>query len=368
MNTIDDLDRALAQWLEEGAMAAPDWPIDQAIEHARSHPRRRDPLAFLRPDAMPSRRSGLVLQPAAGLLLVGLVLALAAVVVVGSQLRQPNVVPPSVDASASPTLSPSPIASPTTPAEPQPTTEPDFSVELTLVGGATNKIDILDASGLVSGAESGTPAEGVSFPSGTVEVENVDASTLRLGWSGGCEDIHVLSIDPTGRAMTLERPKCAGDAVAFDRILVLALAEPIAAGEVTVQLREGIGELLPAWRQFSGDAEGNLVWLDVWDRSASLLAVDQAQAEGSPVARDVILVGAMPGDPASLVLTWSGPACETRYSLIVHGGVGQLDLERETCAAGGEDINRSFSLTFSSLVDPEAITTVISDRAARPTE
>jgi hypothetical protein len=361
MNRTDDFDRVLAQWFEEGQTTAPEWPIERAIDHARRHPRRRDILAFIRPDAMPSRRSGLVLQPVGALLLLGLVLAAVVAVAVGSFGRGPVVVPPSLDPSTTPILSPSPDSSPTAPTEPTPSNEPDFSIQLDLAGGSTNDIRIFDRSGLVTTAASGTPNEGASFAPDTVEVTNDDPTTLRLGWSGGCEDIHALSIDPTGRLMTLERPRCAGDSVGFDRILLLTFGEPVAADDVTVELRDGVGELLPNWRQFTADAGGNLVTVDVHDISGSVEAVDQAQAEGSVAERDVLRVEALPGDDTTLVLTWSGPACETAYSLTVGEDVGQLDLVRQPCAASGDLFNRSIAVTLSQAVDTDSIATEITD-------
>ena len=363
MNKTDDLDRILAQWFEEGQTTAPDWPVERAIDHARSHPRRRDILAFIRPDAMPARRSSLVLQPVGALLVLGLVLAtVVAVAVVGSFGRQPVVVPPSLDPSARPTLSPTPASSPTPPAEPAPGAEPDFTVVLDLAGGATNEIDIFDGSGLVAAAASGTPAEGASFPSGTVEATNDSPTILRLGWSGGCEDVHALSIDQSGRTMTLERPRCSGDSVAVDRILVLTFAEPIEADDVTVELRDGVGERLPNWRQFTADAGGNFVTVDVHDLSGNVEAVDQAQADGPLAERDVLRIEALPGDDTPLVLTWSGPACETAYSLTVREDVRRLDLVREPCAAGGELFNRSIAVVLREPVDTASITTEITDR------
>ena len=52
MTTLNDFDRVLGEWLNEGPNRAPDRPIDLAVEHARSHPRRPDLIRFLRPDPM----------------------------------------------------------------------------------------------------------------------------------------------------------------------------------------------------------------------------------------------------------------------------------------------------------------------------
>lgn len=71
-----ELDRTLAEWLEDETHLAPSAPVEAAISHARAQPRRRDPLAFLRRDAMTSRTSSSGIRP------IVLVVALAAAVLV----------------------------------------------------------------------------------------------------------------------------------------------------------------------------------------------------------------------------------------------------------------------------------------------
>ena len=105
MNTSDDIDRLLGEWLEDGPTQAPHEAIERAIAHARSHPRRPDPFAFLRSSAMSSRTTPVVLRPAWILLLLGLLLAaVVAAIGIGSRNDAPVVV------VASPTASPAPTA------------------------------------------------------------------------------------------------------------------------------------------------------------------------------------------------------------------------------------------------------------------
>ncbi|MGE5227375.1 MAG: hypothetical protein ACM3OO_10930, partial [Planctomycetaceae bacterium] len=117
MSAQTDLDRALAAWLSEGPARAPEPPIVAAVEHARVNPRRRDPLAVLRPDPMaPRGRSILGLRPVLVLAVVGLLGAAIAIGVVGSRrgVTVPIASPsPGVPASPSPTAAPSPTPSPT---------------------------------------------------------------------------------------------------------------------------------------------------------------------------------------------------------------------------------------------------------------
>ena len=57
MTGSNDLDRMLASYLEEGPRRAPDRAMDAALAFAVAHPRRRDPLLFLKPDVMARRSS-----------------------------------------------------------------------------------------------------------------------------------------------------------------------------------------------------------------------------------------------------------------------------------------------------------------------
>jgi hypothetical protein len=226
MSAMNELDRVLGEWLDEGPRRAPDRPIELAVDHARAHPRRRDPLGWLRPDPMAPPRRSFGGRPVLLLAAIGLLLAALVAVGVGGP-RDPAVVPP---VSASPSA-PSPSA---TPAAPQ-----RFEVDLEVPAGQPQSVTVMDASGLVIEARSGSPSEGMSFPDDSVVVTNLDATTLQLGWSGfPCATTHTLEIEATGRAATLTRPPCTGetDAIAIDRILVLRFSAPIDAGDMPVTL------------------------------------------------------------------------------------------------------------------------------------
>jgi hypothetical protein len=228
MTALNDFDRVLGEWLDEGPRRAPDRPIELAVEHARAHPRRRDPLGFLRPDPMAPRERGFGGRPVLVLAILGLLLAAIVAIGVGGP-RDPAVVPP---ASPSPTT-PATSASPSRPAV--------FQVDLSVPEGQPQTVEVIDASGLVVEASSGSPSgeAGVSLPFESVEVTNLDPTTLQLGWSGlPCATDHTLDIDATGAAMTLTRPACTGDAdtVLGDRILVLRLSEAVAAADVEVTI------------------------------------------------------------------------------------------------------------------------------------
>jgi hypothetical protein len=233
MTALNDFDRVLGEWLDDGPNRSPDRPIELAMEHARSHPRRRDPLGFLRPDPMAprSRGLGMGLRPALVLAVLGLLLAAVAIGVGGS--RQPALVVPEASPSASPIGSPSPLASPTGPAS------AGILVDLVVAAGEPQTIDVIDESGKLLEATSGSPRDGQGFPSDAVEVTNIDATTVQLGWAGfPCRTDHDLIIGTDALVMTLVRPPCEGvtDSIGVDRILILRFSEPIAAADVNITL------------------------------------------------------------------------------------------------------------------------------------
>jgi hypothetical protein len=87
MNVRDsEFDQLLAEWPEGDPVVASRAPVEAAVEFARSHPRRRDWLAFLRRDAMtPRAMTGL--RPVVILAAVVALLALAfgGAVIIGSR-------------------------------------------------------------------------------------------------------------------------------------------------------------------------------------------------------------------------------------------------------------------------------------------
>lgn len=114
-------------------------------------------------------------------------------------------------------------------------------VSLANASGNDVSIEIHDASGTVVAAESGTPGDGASVAPYTVAVSNDDPSTLRLMWVGGpCDAEAALLIDASRRQIAVIEPECPGDAVAFDRVLLVRFAEPIDHGAVEALLQDGL--------------------------------------------------------------------------------------------------------------------------------
>jgi hypothetical protein len=192
--------------------------------------------------------------PAARLAVLALVCGLLAACGTGSGASATTPLPtrtPSVPSStAAPSPSPaSPSLSPTSPPSPSPllTASPPpsgagrFHVELANEIGKLVTLAVNDESGRLIGATSGTPGNGSSVPMNSIHVENDDPSTLRLTWAGPpCADADLLVIDGTGRSMIMVQPECAGDAIAFDRVVILEFASPVRATDVSASVQTAV--------------------------------------------------------------------------------------------------------------------------------
>ena len=244
MNAQHDLDRRLGDYLHEGPTRAPERTIALALDHARAHPRRRDPIAFMRRDPMSSGGFGsglgaLPLVAALGLLLVA---ALAVASVGGLFDRRPSVVPPPVT-TASPSAAPSAVPAPTASA-PTPIPSPVvIRVDLVGFGGRDlSTIEIVDQSVTLVAARTGQPRDGGSASSpdrADVANDPSDPATIVLTWTGlGDDDSRTLTIAPDGRTMTIEVVPGTGDLLPVDRELILTFSGPIPAGEVTATIVE----------------------------------------------------------------------------------------------------------------------------------
>lgn len=144
---------------------------------------------------------------------------------------------------------PTPSASPSAPgATPVPSNVPGAgTIKLVLANatGADVSVDIVDGTGRLVGAESGAPGDGMSVEPGTLEVENVDPTTLRLTWVDyPIDNFLTLHIDESEGVirLLLVQPAPTGptDSIGFDRELILAFSEPIEADQVDAFLQEGL--------------------------------------------------------------------------------------------------------------------------------
>ena len=180
-----------------------------------------------------------------------IVLGLTALVVAAGCSSAMGAGAPSSAPSTPPSVAPS--VAPSVPASVPPTVEPsdggEDAMPLTIVlDNATDAdvyVDIVDRTGGLTGAVSGTPGDGASVAPYTLQVTNLDARTLRLTWSDyPIDNALALYLDPTasGLRIVLVQPEPTGptDAMAFDRVLDLAFDAPVSAADVEAFLQDGL--------------------------------------------------------------------------------------------------------------------------------
>jgi hypothetical protein len=230
MTGSNDLDRMLASYLDEGPRRSPERPMDAAVAFAAAHPRRRDPLLFLKSDVMARRGSLFGPQLVWAALLIALTLGAVAAIAIGSRPAQEPVVPPSVVESPSP--SPSVAPSPT-----------EFAIELFDPNNEiTWPVTVTDASGTLVAAEPETQQD--VPPVDRIEATNdpADPTRVELVWTfQGCAFPHKLSIDETGRVWRLERQQCLDTLGGADQRMTLVFSGPVDASSLDVQLVETPG-------------------------------------------------------------------------------------------------------------------------------
>lgn len=123
----------------------------------------------------------------AGLLAFSLVACSSAI---GGEPSTPPATP--APGTTAPVVTPGPVVTPA-PASPTPTTpsspvpsDPGAAMPINVVLDTTDgrvvDVDIVDYPGVIAGGASGQPDEGTSVEPGTITVESVDATTLRLTW------------------------------------------------------------------------------------------------------------------------------------------------------------------------------------------
>ncbi len=199
---------------------------------------------------MPFQTTGRVAPRLLGLsMLAVLALAACAGASTGST-PEPTAQPSASAAPVSPTPAPSesaeaPSEAPSTSPEASPSASAElpieFAVDLTIATDHDVTAEVVDWTGTLTGATSGTPGDGASIESGTVAIRSIDASTLELTWTGGpCDREIPVVIDAATASITVVQPPCEGDAIAFDRVLVLAFGQPTDAASFTGVLQEAV--------------------------------------------------------------------------------------------------------------------------------
>ena len=109
-----------------------------------------------------------------------------------------------------------------------------ITVDLANATGAAVYVDIVDHTGLLVDAASGTPGDGASVEGYTLAADNVDAKTLKLTWIDFPIDnglvLYIDRVDGHLRLLLIQpEPSGTTDAIGFDRELVLTFSQPLSA-------------------------------------------------------------------------------------------------------------------------------------------
>jgi hypothetical protein len=375
MTNLNDLDHALAEFLADGPTTAPEAPVIAALAHARTTPRRPDLLAGLRPDVMGRPRGiGQTLRP--GLVFAALAIAVTSVgvAVIGSRPSDSTVGPGPSGPQAS-----GPAATPPAATFPAPFAT---AIPLTVEAGSPFVLTIRDDTGVVVSAASGQPrGNGASVSDVAVAADPADPRSLFVTWTGmPCETGATLIVDGRQRTFTIERPRCLGDTVAFDRVVHLQFSTTYRADEWTgaiVDVPEPSVEPTPS-AVTGGDPEplgspavtpvhvilddgvGDETSVDVVDESGRLASVVAAPGATEQGALDV---AATNESPSSIRLDWVGSPCDTVHRLTIDRALATLTIDRPRCFGDAMPSWHALVLTFDGPVDANDLsTTVLSGR------
>jgi hypothetical protein len=375
MTNLDDFDRSLSAFLADGPAMAPEAPVIAALAHARTTPRRTDPLGRFRSDAMASpHKLPLRRQPVLAFGLLALLAASVGVAVIGSRPTGPStVIPgpsgtPRVSAQPSPSHAPfsqqsdGPTDSPTTAGPPEPLGSPAVPpihvALLNNIGNATS-IDIVDESGQLVGAVSGPVPETVAGES--FDAVNDTPATIRLTWLGSpCDTVHRLTIDAKLTTLTIDRPHCYGDAMPAYRSLILTFSRAVDAAALNTSLHEGRGGVgMPNWTAAAPDSAGNLYDITLADPG---YVVDTLAGYYDP---EIAAGGAGPAgirlvrrDATTFRLVWLGPACATAPALSIDPSGDHWQLADEPCTTSAADVLRMIEVTVRSPRTADAIPSI----------
>ena len=224
MTGSNDLDRMLASYLDDGPRRAPDRAMDAAVAFAAAHPRRRDPLLFLKPDVMARRGSLFGPQFVWAALLIALTLGAVAAIAIGTRPSQEPVVPP-----------PSFVTTPSPSIAPRPT---EFAIELFDPSNEiTTPMTIQDASGTLVNAEPGGPQDVEPVDQIEATTDPADPRRVELVWSFcGAGSDQTLTIDESGQVWRLARIFPCDTLGGADLRMTLTFSGPVDAGALDLEL------------------------------------------------------------------------------------------------------------------------------------
>lgn len=134
---------------------------------------------------------------------------------------------------------PGPSAPPSTPPVVTPPPVIALRIDLDTLTPHEVWVEVVDHSGRLASARTGTPTASAAVEPGTIEVVNLDATTLRLTWVDRPGDNALrLAIDESAGQIVLVQPEhdLDGDSILHDRVLILTFRDAIAADKVEALL------------------------------------------------------------------------------------------------------------------------------------
>jgi hypothetical protein len=228
---------------------------------------------------------------------------------------------------------------------------------LSLHGSAGNDVplEIVDGSGrLVEAAVASDPAD-VEF----LTAANVATDRVRLTWPGSpCDTVYRLTI-AADLGMTLDRPKCFGDALPSFYAIELTFDGGVDAGAFDLGLHDGrFASGLPTQTVIGLDAAGKRYDLTIFDASGRL-SVPEPFSDGTQPP-DPGPTGWTLGRRSDAIgrLVWRAPACAANQTLRIDAAVADWQLSWQPCEAPPE-VLRVVDLEFDHLPDTTGITVTI---------
>ena len=352
-----ELDRVLGDWLADGPRRAPAAPVTVAIEFARAHPRRPDPLRVFRRDPMAGRGSArFIVQPAFALLLVGLLLMVVVGVGVVSGLRSDRSAP--VPSPVAPIPSASPVASPT--ALPSPTPHV-FDVTLDIGISQPVTITIEDHSNRIVRAEDVSAQGSAPMPAGDLTVTQVDATTVDVTWVDlPCQTRARLTLDQAATALVLSAAPCGGDTVAIGRAVRLVFDGPVDAASIgtATDIAAASPTSSPNIIALTLDTESATTdFVTFEDRSLHVVEIEDVSTTSRGEPGENGAPGVTQVDDTTIDLLWvAGPCDGARWGFMLDPTATALAFTPGApCGGDSLGLTRAIRVRFDGAVDASTI-------------
>jgi hypothetical protein len=138
------------------------------------------------------------------------------------------------------TPEPSPAVTPAA-SMPEMSGAPALHVTLETQDDSDVRVAVIDETGLLTGATSGTPGDGASVPIDAPTVVDAEAASLLVTWAAPPCDSEPMVVLSESRLLIVQ-PECPAptDAVAFDRVLILRFADTMDAASLEVRIQDGL--------------------------------------------------------------------------------------------------------------------------------